>query len=193
MTNTSVVLGIAALGTPDATSGCECATAAAGSAAIRRGTINFTSYPFDSLSFWLLAAFARLSDICRQRLGCDTITHEGIAGRGSRRRSLRAEYLRCINRGGNWFPGFAERSGKRVGCGARSAFRTRIRNDLPDLCSERAKRRAPLARDDSTGYSGSTIPTTKRRGRLMLWLVSGATRPLMEKAIQDAGYRVGKG
>src|SRR5215471_18634493 len=41
MTNTSVVLGIATLGTPEALSDWDCATDAAGSAAISKGIMNF--------------------------------------------------------------------------------------------------------------------------------------------------------
>jgi hypothetical protein len=41
MTITSVVLDIATLGTPGATRDCDCAMDAAGSAAMRRGIMNF--------------------------------------------------------------------------------------------------------------------------------------------------------
>jgi hypothetical protein len=41
MTSTSVVLGIAALGTPEALGDCDCATAASGSTATKKGIMNF--------------------------------------------------------------------------------------------------------------------------------------------------------
>jgi hypothetical protein len=41
MTSTSVVLGIATLGTPEATPDCDCATDATGSIAMRKGIMNF--------------------------------------------------------------------------------------------------------------------------------------------------------
>jgi hypothetical protein len=43
MTSTSVGLGIAALGRPEAGLDCDCATDATGSAAMRRGSSSFTS------------------------------------------------------------------------------------------------------------------------------------------------------
>jgi hypothetical protein len=46
MTNTCVVLGIATLGTPEATAGCDCATDNAGSAAVRKGIMNFIGFSF---------------------------------------------------------------------------------------------------------------------------------------------------
>src|SRR5215469_7289224 len=50
MTNTSVVLGIATLGTPEALSDWDCATDAAGSAAISKGIMNFIG--LSSRSVW---------------------------------------------------------------------------------------------------------------------------------------------
>src|SRR5271165_1728785 len=49
MTSTSVVLGIATLGTPGATADCDCATDATGSIAMRKGIMNFIGSPLESL------------------------------------------------------------------------------------------------------------------------------------------------
>src|ERR1700741_3321126 len=49
MTSTSVVLGIAALGKPEATAGCDCATDATGSTAMSKGIRNFIGSPLDSV------------------------------------------------------------------------------------------------------------------------------------------------
>src|SRR5260370_19487332 len=49
MTSTSVVLGIARLGTPEACPGCDCATDATGSIAMRKGIINLIGSPLDSV------------------------------------------------------------------------------------------------------------------------------------------------
>src|SRR5262249_56893280 len=57
MTNTSVVLGIATLGTPGAPPDCDCATDATGSIAMRKGIINFIVLASRFLSLlWLLAS-----------------------------------------------------------------------------------------------------------------------------------------
>src|SRR6266851_1545751 len=60
MTSTAVVLGIAALGKPWETPDCDCATDAMGSIAMRKGIINFTGYPFDSV--WLSFCFLKEYD-----------------------------------------------------------------------------------------------------------------------------------
>src|SRR3984893_15807263 len=49
MTSTSVVLGIATLGTPGATADCDCAMDATGSIAMRKGIMNFIGSPLDSV------------------------------------------------------------------------------------------------------------------------------------------------
>jgi hypothetical protein len=69
MTNTPVVFGIATRGTPDAPPKCDCATDATGSAAMRKGIMNFIgNLSFYRFFLWL-AVFARLSDICPQEPG----------------------------------------------------------------------------------------------------------------------------
>src|SRR5882762_1952257 len=76
MTSTAVVLGIATLGTPEASPECDCATDAAGSTAISKGIVNFIGYPFDSVRFDCWRRLARLLDICPRRRACDTITND---------------------------------------------------------------------------------------------------------------------
>jgi hypothetical protein len=49
MTSTSVVLGIATLGTPGATADGDCAMEATGSIAMRKGIMNFIGSPLDSV------------------------------------------------------------------------------------------------------------------------------------------------
>ena len=49
MTSTSVVLGIATLGTPEVDPDCDCATDATGSIAMRKGIMNFIGSPLDSV------------------------------------------------------------------------------------------------------------------------------------------------
>jgi len=51
ITSTAVVFGIATLGTPDPAPDCDCATDAAGSAAIRKGIMKFIISPLESICF----------------------------------------------------------------------------------------------------------------------------------------------
>src|SRR5215469_10393698 len=108
ITNTSVVLGIATLGTPGATPGCDCATDVMGSAAMKKGSMDFIGFSFRFSLVWLLASgrynlarnqhrdgsrfslsiplvsgrhLARLSDICPQRPACDAITNDRFLAR----------------------------------------------------------------------------------------------------------------
>src|SRR5437899_1012286 len=68
MTSTSVVLGIAMLGTPEACPGCDCATDATGSVAMTQGIMNFIDSPLDSV--WYRCASKKEYDgtLCRQKI-----------------------------------------------------------------------------------------------------------------------------
>src|SRR6516165_12609936 len=93
MTSTSVVLGIAAAGTPGAPTDCDCATDAAGSAATRKGSNSFTSILLDGGFSLAYLIFARGAGAVT-RLRMIVFSHETGHKDASRGKELNGERRR---------------------------------------------------------------------------------------------------
>src|SRR5258708_33975786 len=68
MTSTAVVLGIATLGRPDGAADCDCATAATGSIAMRKGIMGFIGSPLGPVWYFVPLLRVRSSSLRTKKL-----------------------------------------------------------------------------------------------------------------------------
>src|SRR5882757_6605379 len=78
MTKTSVVSGIAMLGTPEAAPDCDCATDASGSIARRKRVVNFMDLPLDSIWYCSVSKRVRPYSIRTKKLSFSEALYEEV-------------------------------------------------------------------------------------------------------------------